>query len=169
MGRQKWTDDQFGKRIKAERERRGYSQAQMAAMLTRRKTPVHATTLAKIEAGSRSVRINEAVALAELFEVTVDALLGRTGPDQSTVTFALMVLEGYASDAARLIKQAQGVVSDLGDQLESVDEGFEVPSINQLQLSAKELDRQLEMAREIAHKLASAVTDAVINDNPAPS
>ena len=85
MGRQKWTDDQFGKRIKGLRERRRLSQTQMAAMLTRRKTPMHATTLAKIEAGTRSVRINEAVALAELFDVTVDALLGRTGPDQSTV------------------------------------------------------------------------------------
>ena len=80
-----------------------------------------------------------------------------------------MVLEGYASDAARLISQAQGVVSDLGDQLESVEEGFDVPSINQLQLSASELDRQLEVARTAAQKLASAITDAIINDNPAPN
>ena len=42
---------------------------------------MHATTIAKIEAGSRSVRINEAVGIADLFEVSLDTLLGRkSGP-----------------------------------------------------------------------------------------
>jgi hypothetical protein len=38
---------------------------------------MHPTTVAKIEAGDRSVRINEAVGIADLFEVSLDSLLGR--------------------------------------------------------------------------------------------
>ena len=166
MGREKWIDDQFGKRIKAERERRRWSQNQVAEMLTRRKTAMHATTIAKIEAGTRSVRITEAIALADLFELTVDALLGRTGPDQSTLTFALMVLRGYASDAARLVGQAQGAVSDIEDQLESVEEGFDFPSIDQLHRAASELSKQLESAQKAAGSLESAVTEAILDDSP---
>lgn len=166
MGREKWTDDQFGKRIKAERERRRWSQNQMATMLTQRKTPMHATTIAKIEAGDRSVRITEAVAFAELFEVTVDALLGRTGPDQSTLTFALVVLADYVRDAERLIKQTQGVVADIGEQVESVDEGFDVPSIDRLHRAASELGTHLESAQRSARDLDRSVHDAIIGDAP---
>ena len=38
--------------------------------------PMHPTTIAKIEAGTRSVRINEAVGIAELFEISLDTLVG---------------------------------------------------------------------------------------------
>jgi hypothetical protein len=51
----------------------------MAKMLADRGVqPMHPTTVAKIEAGDRSVRINEAMEIAELFGVSMDALLGRT-------------------------------------------------------------------------------------------
>ena len=78
MSMQKWADDRFGKRVKAERERRGWSQAEMAKILSDKGLrPMHPTTVAKIEAGDRSVRINEAVGMADLFEVSMDSLLGR--------------------------------------------------------------------------------------------
>jgi hypothetical protein len=51
----------------------------MAKMLADRGVqPMHPTTVAKIEAGDRSVRINEAMEIAELFGVSMDTLLGRT-------------------------------------------------------------------------------------------
>lgn len=78
MGSQKWADEQFGKTVKAQREQRGWSQADMAKMLSDKGIqPMHPTTVAKIEAGDRSVRINEAVGIADLFEVSIDSLLGR--------------------------------------------------------------------------------------------
>jgi transcriptional regulator with XRE-family HTH domain len=78
MGRQKWNDDRFGKRVRKEREARELSQAAMAKLLADRGVhPMHPTTLAKIETGERSVRLNEAVEIAELFEMSLDSLLGR--------------------------------------------------------------------------------------------
>src|SRR5271163_4440786 len=78
MGSQKWADDRLGNRIKVERENRGWSQVDMANMLSDNGIqPMHPTTVAKIEAGTRSVRINEAVGIADLFEVSLDSLLDR--------------------------------------------------------------------------------------------
>ncbi len=78
MGNQKWIDQRFGKRVKAERDNRGWSQAEMAKMLSDKGIhPMHPTTVAKIEAGDRSVRITEAVGIADLLDVSLDTLLGR--------------------------------------------------------------------------------------------
>jgi transcriptional regulator with XRE-family HTH domain len=63
--------------MRAERERRGWSQADMAKMLSRKGIQsMYPTTVAKIEAGERAVRIDEANAIADLFEVSLDSLLG---------------------------------------------------------------------------------------------
>jgi hypothetical protein len=72
----------------------------MAKMLADRGVkPMHPTTVAKIEAGDRSVRINEAIEIADLFEVSMDALLGRTtgvkpgGEPMDTLEMFLIVAE----------------------------------------------------------------------------
>ena len=78
MGSDKWTDRCFGKRVKKERDHRGWSQAEMAKMLSDNGIqPMHPTTIAKIEMGMRSVRINEAVGIANLFATSLDELLDR--------------------------------------------------------------------------------------------
>jgi transcriptional regulator with XRE-family HTH domain len=70
----------------------------MADMLSNKRiAPMHATTIAKIEAGSRSVRINEAVGIADLFEVSIDSLLGRKQLSQDEeLAQDLRVLHGLA-------------------------------------------------------------------------
>ncbi len=77
MATKKWTEDYFRKQLKAERERRNWSQAEFAKMLSDRAIPMHWTTIAKIEKGDRSVRIDEAAGIAHLFDVSLDALMGR--------------------------------------------------------------------------------------------
>jgi transcriptional regulator with XRE-family HTH domain len=78
MGSEKWIDQRFGKRVKYERDHRGWSQAEMAKMLSDNGIqPMHSTTIAKIEAGTRSVRINEALGIANLFATSLDELLDR--------------------------------------------------------------------------------------------
>jgi hypothetical protein len=76
---------------------------------------MHPTTVAKIEAGDRSVRINEAVGIADLLEISLDALLGRHGPEESTLTFALAVLCSSAGDAERQILRARNIAADIED------------------------------------------------------
>ena len=69
--------------------RRGYgdevpSISADAEMLCAKGLTAYPTTIAKIEAGDRTVQIDELVALAEIFEVSVDTLLGHsTGRSQN--------------------------------------------------------------------------------------
>ena len=81
MGNRKGTDDHFSKRVRTERELRKWTQAEMAKMLTAKGIQMHWTTIAKIEKGDRLVRIDEAAGIADLFETSVDVLLGRAAPD----------------------------------------------------------------------------------------
>lgn len=91
MGRRERTADYFRKRLKTERELRGWSQVEMAKTLSDNGIPMHATTIAKIELGDRTVRIDEATAIADLLEVSLDALLGRKGMEDDR-SHALSVL-----------------------------------------------------------------------------
>lgn len=159
MGRQKWTDDLIGARIKAKREHRGWSQSEMAKFLADHGIEsMHPTTIAKIEAGSRSIRVNEAVAIADLFEMTVDALLGRTGPDDSTLTFALVILRQHAHDAVQLLEQTQGIASDIEDQLESIAETFQPTGMQGLRQASDAIQSEVKSLRSHATKLESAAT-----------
>ena len=87
-------------RVRRERIRRGWSQADLAKRLQRKGLEqVYASTVAKIESGDRAVRISEATGLADLFEVSVDALLGRTAQknDAQLAARALLDAAGQAS------------------------------------------------------------------------
>src|ERR1700734_1450400 len=108
MAMSKWVDSRFGQELQRERTRRGWTQPQMAELLSAKGiTSIHSTTLAKIEAGNRSVRINEAVAIADLLDVSLDALLARQRTDESsTLTFAMRTALDYCRDASSLIVQA---------------------------------------------------------------
>jgi transcriptional regulator with XRE-family HTH domain len=162
MGSSKWTDKRFGERIKAEREDRGWSQADMAkALSTVGVHSMHPTTIAKIEAGDRSVRINEAVGIADLFEVSLDALLDRDWPDDSALMFALRVLAGYAGNAKRQIAQARDVAADIEDQLEDAARRFDSPQIKALSRLALEMAEHLDAAEAQAQQIDSITTQAI--------
>lgn len=78
MGKQSSVETRFRERVKRERERRGLSQSDLAKQLSAKGIhSIYATTVAKIESGERAVRIDEAAALADLFGVSTDALMGR--------------------------------------------------------------------------------------------
>lgn len=79
MASQGVVGDHFRQRLRDERERRGWTQLDMTTMLTARGVWVHHTTVAKIESGARGVRLDFVCAVADIFGVSVDALLGRSG------------------------------------------------------------------------------------------
>lgn len=72
-------EDILGRRVRQERERRGWSQAELAERLKDHGVELHFTAIAKIEQRDserpRAIRFNEAMALAEVFEMSVDRLL----------------------------------------------------------------------------------------------
>jgi transcriptional regulator with XRE-family HTH domain len=89
----------LGKRVKDEREHRGWSQLQMAKLLSDNGIPMmHPTTIAKIEAGDRAVRIDEAAGIADLFGVSLDSLLDRrAGLEEDEFTYRLRALRDTAA------------------------------------------------------------------------
>lgn len=117
MGNKKWTEVYFSKRLKHERERREWTQAEMAKLLSDKlNASIHWTTIAKIEKGERSVRIDEAAGIADLFGTSVDALLGRKSP-------------GLDSDLAHTVRvlqeTAQKSMLDVGAMLVAVRDRFQ--------------------------------------------
>lgn len=80
MGLRERTESDFGKSVRTERERRGWSQEELAKRLEAKGIEnIYASTIAKIESEKkpRAVRLAEAMAIAEVFDVSLDALLGR--------------------------------------------------------------------------------------------
>lgn len=105
----------FGGRLRAERERRGWTQAELAKRLTAAGWPVNPTVLAKIEAARpsdrRSVKIDEALAVAEVFGLSLDSLLGRTTADPNAEL--TLILRAAVETARRLAGEVSTIESTL--------------------------------------------------------
>lgn len=84
----------------------------MAKMLANNGLSAHATTIAKIEAGDRQVRIDEAAAIADLFDVSLDSLLGRKTALENDLVHAVRSLQEVAHKA----------LWDIGHTMDSVRE-----------------------------------------------
>jgi transcriptional regulator with XRE-family HTH domain len=77
MGNQPLNFGHFRERITRERKRRGWSQAEVARRLTAMGIDsIYNTTVAKLESGEREIKLDEAVALARLYNAPLDALVG---------------------------------------------------------------------------------------------
>lgn len=69
----------IGRSVRRRREAMGASQDAVAqAMRERGFGSWRQTTLAKVEASARALKLDEAIALAEIYETTIDALVKET-------------------------------------------------------------------------------------------
>lgn len=166
MGRQKWADDRFGNRVRDEREHRGWSQADMAQMLLGKGIhPMHPTTIAKIEAGTRSVRINEAVGIAELFDVSLDTLVGHQSGAGRDLNYVL----GALLDAVYTSRTGlQRIASSLRDRLQDLPVGFN--GHDTLAEGGREVFGHLDATRKALERLEGqlvAVVDKQVADGVA--
>mgnify|MGYP003608491649 CR=1 FL=1 len=66
----------FGSRVKAIRKTRGWTQEELARRMSDAGHPMHQTTLAKIESGTRPTSVAELGALSTLLEVSIGSLFG---------------------------------------------------------------------------------------------
>ena len=79
---------------------------------------IYPTTVAKIESGERAVRIDEATALADLFEVSLDALVGRKQNSQEDeLAYLLRLLRDTARDSSQ---QVGATMDAIREQLEEL-------------------------------------------------
>jgi transcriptional regulator with XRE-family HTH domain len=90
---------EFRSALRRGRESRRWSQAFLAKLLQDKGVSVYATTITKIEAGDRAAQIDEIVAIAELFEVSVDTLLGRDTSQVRDKDYLLLALTDSAMRA----------------------------------------------------------------------
>ncbi len=107
MATHKRENDLFSQRVKSEREARGWTQRQFAEMLG-----WHWTTAAKVENGQRSVRVDEAAMIADLFGVSLDVLLGRKANLRTDVAY---ILRGMQQDASKAAHEIGGLLDDIAD------------------------------------------------------
>ena len=149
----------FRKRLKDERDRRGWSQEELAKRLGERGVAVHASTIAKIETDARAVRLDEAAAIADLFGLSLDTLLGRKAVDDD---------QGHAINV--LAEEAQRLVSDLSQIRDRLDRAyrdleaqFDSTSIEGLLTDdAMPLQRRRAMLMLVGHELVMFHFSAII-------
>lgn len=109
------------------------------------------------------MRINEAVGIADLLDVSLDALLGRQRHDDTTLTFALATLLGYVTDCQRQIQAAQGTATDIGEQVDDLPEQFnDVSALPDLQRAARGLSAELKRAATAAEKFVFLASVAIV-------
>lgn len=102
------------------REVRGWSQSELARRLGDAGIPgIHQTTIARIEAGTRPIRLAEAVALARIFELRVDDLV--ESDDASAVRTALAYLSDLPPRVGRALDELQYGRFELARALDALD------------------------------------------------
>ncbi len=118
----------FAEGVRAMRQARGWSQAELAVRLGEYGFRMHQTTVAKLEAGERPIRINEAAALCTLFGVQlIDVLSGGRQPEGDVATLQQRVdaaqdsydqLRALHTDVVRDHAEAQGKARALEAQVQ---------------------------------------------------
>jgi len=101
MGSSKWGDADFGERLRRLRDRMGWTQAHLAEQLSNSGVHMTAAQVARIEKGERSVRAVEAAVLADLYGLSVDALMGKRARPKADLTDALRTVLELKSQIRR--------------------------------------------------------------------
>lgn len=116
MGKQTPMETRFRERVRREREHRGWSQMELASLLRDKGLPyMMGSTVAKMETGNRTVRVDEASVLADLFGLSVDIMLGR-GRNDTDLAWAVSKLSGNAQKTvADVMSLRERVSGDLED------------------------------------------------------
>ena len=102
--------DIFARRLRAERERQGMSQVELARRIgSILGGNVDPTAITRIEQQTRAVRLDEAVAMATILEVPLSSLIVDNDPEQSKA-----LLQRYLADLAAAHHQWEQTRREIG-------------------------------------------------------
>jgi transcriptional regulator with XRE-family HTH domain len=153
MGRRETIGRYFSERLRDERERQGWSQSHMAKLLTDNGIQMHATTIAKIEAGDRFVRIDEATGIADILDVSLDSLLGRNARLEDDPTYPLRAL---TDKAQRSLSDVGAIERAFRDRVVDV-RALQFPGREQLDSAGARALVALKQAQEAFWEIAGFV------------
>lgn len=150
-------DARFAASVRELREGKGWSQAELAANLREVGWPnIHPTTVARIEAGTRAVRLGEARAIATLLGSDVSSMVSPTA-----VTTPLLTARNAANRAEvaafRVTEAVQRLLAaedDLHHALENVRAAMDAESLSDSDRSSLAAALEQILSRQIALDLA---------------
>jgi transcriptional regulator with XRE-family HTH domain len=121
----KWVDREFsqrlGQRLKKLRTDENLTQEKLADMLEVKGIPMTWTQLARIEKGQRSLRAIEAAEFADIFNVSVDSLLGRRARPKADLMHALRSALDAKEQTRRSVSSAERMLRDAANELAEAD------------------------------------------------
>ena len=106
----------FGDRVRELREEHGMSQAGLAARLGRLGVKIDPSAIARLEKGKRSIRIGEAVRIAEVFGVTAGAMIA----PRVSLADLIRRTEVYRQECMRLAEDARAEADRAADRIEEL-------------------------------------------------
>ena len=160
-----FTDEDFGRNLRAARLHERLTQEQLADALSEVGFPMHQSTVAKIEAGSRSASISEVVALSGILDVPIDALVRKgdeAGPSARMDHLAAMLdviadeAAAVSSDEERIRREANDASAQLAEAMRRLDE------------CRAQLKRLADMRAAIVSDMAELLSDPGYSYEPQP-
>jgi transcriptional regulator with XRE-family HTH domain len=154
MARKKAPIVRFRERLKDERERLGLSQVELEEKLKRRGVDLPQSAISKMERGERAPHPDELVAIAKVFGLTVDTMLGHKGGNDDSLDYALRSMR---ETNRRSVMAIRLVANDI-DAVEAEVFSYAFPGNATLALYLSAFHRHINMAL-VALRLTEMLTD----------
>jgi transcriptional regulator with XRE-family HTH domain len=114
-------NQRVGANLQLHRKAKGYSQSDLAMLLEQHGLPFQQQTILKIEKGARPLRLEEAVVIAEILEIDLNALTQQFG-DETTATIAAEI----AQRAAVITRFKKGIEESREKHRQQEEDNLEV-------------------------------------------
>jgi transcriptional regulator with XRE-family HTH domain len=136
----------FSDRVFAFRKAMDWSQEELARRMSEFGFSWRQTTVAKVENAQRPLRLNEAAALAAVFDVDLSEMLRSLDDERGRATRDLMRLTQKLGNAHRRVRAAEAELESATEDLTEARNEREVASerFNRLQAAAGSLDQGSE-------------------------
>jgi transcriptional regulator with XRE-family HTH domain len=158
MARREEIEDRFSKRLKAERERREWSQIELAKRLSDKGIHMSGATIAKIEADKpslrRSVRVEEASVFADVLGVSVDSLLGRRSGRVSDLANSIRGMQQAAGRASLDVEAIYDLMMGWFIEIWG-DEGVEFDGREDFEIEGRMALEALAEAKTALHRIST--------------
>jgi len=138
-----WWEKRFGVKVREWRQARNWSQEELAKQLHEVGIEMHQTTVAKVERGTRQLRVSEAVALAHVMGMPVLSVFYGPGPEGEP--WSMETMRKQMEQADEDIRQTEERLDALYKRL-TYHETSRASTANAINRAALEADRGRDAA-----------------------